>query len=104
MTATPTTSKLVNLAGLIRTVTKDLATQNTTQSSDTTTTTLVTPAQINSVFKHIGNFVNSSFKKSVRDHYNIPSKHDLIADIAQFGTIFKPQGSNTSEFIPSTLL
>lgn len=99
MSATPTTSKIVNLAGLIRTVTKDLA--ETTQ--ETTILTTITPSQISSVFKCIGNFVNFAFKKQVKDHY-VPGNQGVVADIAQFGTIFRVSGSAASDFVPAPLL
>ena len=53
----------------------------------------VTPKQVQSVFKCIGNFLNFMFRKT---HYEW-----VVAEVSSFGTFLRNSNTKRSEFIPS---
>ena len=56
----------------------------------------LTPHQIHSVYRCIGNFLNFMFKKQQYD--------TVMADIFCFGTVIRTQTTGVTEFVPSHVL
>jgi hypothetical protein len=82
------TATIVNLQDVARSVTRHIS----EKSADST----LTPNQVHSVYKCIGNFISFMFKKQ--------GCTQVIADIAHFGTVLRNNTSGKSEFIPSSTL
>jgi hypothetical protein len=107
------TIKYVQMAALLRLVSKDLASSNMAGGVG-----LVTPQLIGGVFKCIGNYVNFTSKRhsdkdqafanaaTMLQQPNLPSlaQRAAIAEIAcNFGTFFKQSVGSATEFVPGTV-
>ena len=82
---------LVAIAEIAREITKVLAQKS--NDSQTETIATVTPQQVQSVYKCIGNFLNFMFRKT---HYEW-----VVAEVFTLGTFLRNSNANTTEFVPS---
>jgi hypothetical protein len=80
----------VTIPEIAREITKILA-QKTETSTEIIST--ITPKQVQSVYKCMGNFLNFMFRKS---HYEW-----VVAEVFSFGTFLRNSNTNMSEFVPS---
>lgn len=83
-------SQGINLTEIARFVVRAFADKALSQNENAT----VTPAQVNSVYKCIGQFVSFLIKKA--------QDKDFVADIHSFGTVVRT--NIVTEFIPSHVL
>ena len=80
----------VTIPEIAREITKFLA-QKTDQNKDSVVG--VTPQQVQSVYKCIGNFLNFMFAKK---HYEW-----VLGEVFSLGTFLRNANTNTTEFVPS---
>lgn len=85
-------NKFVTLTEITRQVLKLITAKNESQ----TETVVITPQQVQSVFKCIGYFVSNIFKKTNFDQ--------VIADVYSIGSFIRYTKTSQSDFIPSHLM
>lgn len=84
------TRNFVDVKEIAREITLSLLQKSETKSENVVS---VTPQQVQSVFKCIGNFLNFMFRKT---HYEW-----VVAEVFSFGTFLRNSSTKQSEFIPS---
>lgn len=82
---------LVSIAEIAREITKILAQKGSDSQSENTAT--ITPQQVQSVYKCIGNFLNFMFRKTQYEW--------VVAEVFTLGTFLRNSKANNTEFVPS---
>ena len=78
---------------------KDLA-----HSNEAGGVSLITPQQVQSVYKCIGNYVNFTYKKQLDREHAQQSQGAAVAEISNFGTFIRQNSTQGSEFVPGAIL